>query len=115
MNHITPGMAEADIILKTIHFSKQLNYNLEWNRGHIERRKENQQQWKTQEAATIAVDELVGWSWEEEFEAIQPHQIAPHYRHSTVAQTILPDESIQSNLVGTIPEVITTLRGKPKL
>ena len=33
--HITPDMTEADIILPTIHFSKQLSYNLEWHRGHI--------------------------------------------------------------------------------
>ena len=37
MKHITPDMMEADIILPMIHFSKQLNYNLEWHRGHIER------------------------------------------------------------------------------
>ena len=30
-------------------------------------------------------------------------------------QMILPDGSISGNLVCTIPEVITTLRGKPKL
>ena len=65
--------------------------------------------------SNVAVDELTRRAWEEEFNAIQPHQIAPHYRHSTAVQTILPEGSISGNLVCTIPEVITTLRGKPKL
>ena len=115
MNPITPDMTEADIILPTIPFSKQLNYNLEWHRRHIERQKEDRQQWTAQQAANIAVDELAGQAWEEEFVEIQHHQIAPHYRHSKVVQTILSDGSILGNLVHTIPEAITTLRGKPKL
>ena len=40
---------------------------------------------------------------------------SPHYRHSMAVQTILPDGSISGNLARNIPEVITTLRGKPKL
>ena len=60
MKHITPDMTEADIILPTIHFSKHLNYNLEWHCGHVERRKEDQHQWTTQEAANVAVDKLGG-------------------------------------------------------
>ena len=115
MNHITPDITEADIILPTIQFSKQRNYNLKWHRRHVERRKEDQQQWTTQEAANAAVDELAGRAWDEEFVEIQHHQIAPHYRHSKVVQTILSDGSILGNLVHTIPEAITTLRGKPKL
>ena len=102
-------MTEADIILPTIHFSKYLNYNIEWHRGHVERQKEDQQQWMTQEAANVAVDALVGRAWEEEFNAIQHHQVAPHYRHSAAVQTILPDRSISGNLVRTLPDVITTL------
>ena len=108
-------MTEADIILPTIHFSKQLNYNLEWHHGHVERHQEDKQQWTTQEAANVVVEELAGQAWEEDFEAIHHHQIAPHYRHSTAIQTILPDGSISGNLARTIPEEITTLRGKPKL
>ena len=41
MNHITPDMMEADIILPTIHFSKHINYTLEWHHWQVERRKEN--------------------------------------------------------------------------
>ena len=44
MNNITPDMTEADIILSMIHFSKQLNCNLEWHRGRVERRKDDRQQ-----------------------------------------------------------------------
>ena len=51
----------------------------------------------------------------ENFGAIRHHQIAPHYRHSMVIQTILPDGSVSSNLAQTISEAITTIRGKPKL
>ena len=51
-------MTDADIILPMIHSSKQLEYNLEWHRGHIERRKVDRQQWTTQEVANVAVDEL---------------------------------------------------------
>ena len=67
-----------------------------------------------QEAANVAVDELAGQAWEEDFEAIQHHQIAPHYRHSMAIQTILPDGSVAGNLARSIPEAITTIRGKPK-
>ena len=88
MKHITPDMTEADIILPTIHFSEQAN---------------------------VAVDKVAGRAWEEDFEAIHHHQIAPHYRHSTAIQTILPDGSVLGNLTRTIPEAITTLRGKLKL
>ena len=35
---------EVDIILPTIHFSKQLNYNLECHHGHVERWQEDRQQ-----------------------------------------------------------------------
>ena len=63
----------------------------------------------------VAVDELAGRVWEEDFKAIQHHQITPHYRHSTAIQTILPDGSVSDNLARTIPEAITTIRGKPKL
>ena len=41
MKHITPDMTETDIILPMIHFSKHLNYNIEWHREHVERRKED--------------------------------------------------------------------------
>ena len=61
------------------------------------------------------VDELARQAWEEDFKAIHHHQIAPHYRHYTAIQTILPDGSISGNLAHTIPETITTLQGKPKL
>ena len=60
MNHITPDMTEAHIIVPTIHFSKQINYKIEWHHGHIERQKEDIQQWTAQEAANVAVDELAG-------------------------------------------------------
>ena len=73
------------------------------------------QQWTTQEAANVAVDELAGRAWEEDFDAIHHHQTAPHYRHSTAIQTILPDGLVSGNLAQTIPEAITTIRGKPKL
>ena len=102
-------MTEADIILPTIHFSKQLNYNLEWHRRHVERGHEDRQQWTTQEAANVAVGELAGQAWEGDFETIHHHQIASHYCRYTTIQTILPDGSISANLVRTIPEVITTL------
>ena len=58
MKHITPDMTEADIILPTIHFSKQLNYNIEFLCRHVERQQEDQQQWTTQEAVNVSVDEL---------------------------------------------------------
>ena len=61
------------------------------------------------------MDELAGRAWEEDFVEIRHHQVAPHYRHSMAVQTILPDRSRLGNLVRNIPEVITTLRGKPKL
>ena len=108
-------MTEADIFLPTIHFFKQLNYNLEWHHGHIEQHQEDRQKLTTQEAANIMVDELAGRAWEEDFEAIQHHQIAPHYHHSTSIQTILPDGSVSGNLARTIPEAITTIRCKPIL
>ena len=38
MSHVTPDITEADIIIPTFHFYKQLEYNLEWHRGHVERR-----------------------------------------------------------------------------
>ena len=60
MKHITPDMTEANISLPTIHFSKQLNYNLEWHHGHVERWQEDRQKWSTQEAANVAADEVVG-------------------------------------------------------
>lgn len=60
--HITPDMTEAVIILPTIHVSKQLSYNLEWHRGHIDRRQEDRQKWTTQEAANVAIDEYSGTS-----------------------------------------------------
>ena len=69
--------------------SLRYNSNLEWHRGHAERQKEDRQQWTTQEAANVAVGELAGRAWEEEFNAMQPHRIAPHYRHPTVIQMIL--------------------------
>ena len=115
MKHITADMKEADIILRTIHFSKHLIYNIEWYCGHVERQKEDRQQWTTQEAANVVVEELAGRAWEEAFAEIQHHQIAPHYHHSTAVQMIPPDGSIWGNLARTITEVITTLRGKPKL
>ena len=68
-----------------------------------------------QEAVNVAVDELAGRACEEDFEAIHHHQISPHYCHSTVIQTTLPDGSVSGNLAQTIPEAMTTLRGKPKL
>ena len=58
---------------------------------------------------------IAGQIWEEKVDAIQPHQITPHYCHSIVVQTIPTDGSILGNLAHTILEVITTLRGKPKL
>ena len=68
-----------------------------------------------QEAANVAVDKLAGWAWDGEFDAVQPRQIAPHYHHSMVLQTLLPDKSISSNLAHTISEAITTIRGKMQL
>ena len=68
-----------------------------------------------QEAVNVAVDELAGRACEEDFEAIHHHQISPHYCHSTVIQTTIPDGSVSGNLAQTIPEAMTTLRGKPKL
>ena len=113
--HITPDMTEADIILPTIHFSKKLNYNLEWHSGNIEQRQEDRQQWTMQEAANVAMEELAEPAWEEDFEAIHHNKIAPHCRDSTAIQMILPNGSVSSNLDRTIPEAITTIQGKPKL
>ena len=115
MSHITPDMTEADIILPMIHFSKSLKYNLEWHHRHIERQKEDMQQWTTQELANVAVNKLAGRAWDREFAAIQPQQIASHYHNSTALQTVLPDGSISGNLARTIPEVITMLRAKAQL
>ena len=67
----------------------------------------DRQQWTTQEAVNVAVDELAGRAREEEFIEIQHHQIAPHYRHSTTVKTILPEGSISGNLAHNAPEVIT--------
>ena len=72
-------------------------------------------QWMTHDAANVVVDELAGQAWEEGFNAIQHHQIAPHHRHSMAMQTILHDGSILSNLACTIQEVITAHQGKLKL
>ena len=76
-NHITTDMMDADIILPAIHFPKHLNYNIEWHRGHVDRREEDRQQWTTQERANVAVGEPAGRAWEEDFVEIQHHQIAP--------------------------------------
>ena len=63
-------MTEADITLPTIHFSKQPEYNLEWHRGRVERRKDNRQQWMAQEVANVSVDELAAQALDREFAAI---------------------------------------------
>ena len=44
-----------------------------------------------------------------------PTSCPTSYCHSTTVQTILSDGSILGNLACTIPEAITTLRGKAKL
>ena len=67
MSHSSLDITEEDIILPTWHFSKQLEYNLEWYHGPIEKCKDDRQQWTTQEAVDVAVDELAGQAWEEEY------------------------------------------------
>ena len=62
------------------------------------------------ELANAVVDELARQAWDREFTTIQPRTIIN--RHSMVVQTILSDGSIPGNLACTIPEAITTLRGK---
>ena len=61
------------------------------------------------------MDELAGRAWDEEYNSVKPQLVAPHYRQSTVVQTILPDESVLGNLACTIPDAISACQGKAKL
>ena len=79
MSHVTPDITKAYIILPRLHFSKRLEYYLEWHRGHVERRKDDRQQWTSQETANVVVDELAGQAWDEEYSSVKPHLVAPHY------------------------------------
>ena len=69
-----------------------------------------QKQYTTQEVANDKVDKLAGRAWKEEFDGV-----VSHYCHSTLLQTMLPDESISGNLARKILEEITTFRGKQQM
>ena len=98
-----------------IHFSKQLEYNLEWHHGHVKRCKDDRQQWSTQEVANVEMEELAGRAWDEVYNSVKPHLVAPHYQYYKAVQTILSDGSISGDLARTIPEAISVRRDKPKL
>ena len=55
--------ADADLLILNAHRGSKMNQKMKWVKRHVERRKQNQEDWTDEEWVNVSADELAGKAW----------------------------------------------------